>query len=327
MAGDLRDYLELTEAEATAQWRRIRRRALPPPGRRQEDFLPVEILLCHGLMSIVSPHRFGGANIHRVPREVASLAASFRRPPGSLTNKMLNLEGARPHGSRHEVLLSAELTADRALYAVLYGRILRAARTAGLTEDQVPDFLHGLDAPAETDLLGQEEIGEEELRLAIGEREAGFLAHGLSAAETERIVAQSVRIGQHRFAQAVLADYGHRCGFCGFAPGALRRKRLLVASHVKPWKASAPRERLDPRNGIAACPTHDAAFDGGLLTVNGGRRIHRAPPLDALLAREAGAQRLFGAGILAATLILPPGAEGPSPRYLEYHREHVFLAG
>ena len=40
-----------------------------------------------------------------------------------------------------------------------------------------------------------------------------------------------------------------------------------------------PSERLDPRNGLAACPVHDVAFDTGLLTVNGGLRIHVARSL------------------------------------------------
>lgn len=48
------------------------------------------------------------------------------------------------------------------------------------------------------------------------------------------------------------------------------------ASHTKPGKDSNPTERLDPRNGPAACPAHDVAFDAGLLTVNGGLRIHIA---------------------------------------------------
>ena len=46
------------------------------------------------------------------------------------------------------------------------------------------------------------------------------------------------------------------------------RHRLLIASHIKPWRDSTPAERLDARNGIAACPIHDAASDTGLLTVN-----------------------------------------------------------
>ena len=30
------------------------------------------------------------------------------------------------------------------------------------------------------------------------------------------------------------------------------------------------------RNGVAACGVHDAAFDTGLITVNGGLRVHKA---------------------------------------------------
>jgi hypothetical protein len=85
----------------------------------------------------------------------------------------------------------------------------------------------------------------------------------------------AARIGQHRFAQGVLANRDHSCGFCGMRPGReLERRGLLIASHLKPWRDSTGNERVDTRNGIAAYPSHDAAFDGGLLWVNGGYRIH-----------------------------------------------------
>jgi hypothetical protein len=51
---------------------------------------------------LLDPHRFGGANIGRVPDAVKVLAATFRRSPGSLTNKMLNLDGSRPNAARPE---------------------------------------------------------------------------------------------------------------------------------------------------------------------------------------------------------------------------------
>jgi putative restriction endonuclease len=38
---------------------------------------------------------------------------------------------------------------------------------------------------------------------------------------------------------------------------------MLLAGHIKPWRDSTPIERLDPRNGLAACPAHDVAFDTG----------------------------------------------------------------
>jgi putative restriction endonuclease len=43
---------------------------------------------------------------------------------------------------------------------------------------------------------------------------------------------------------------------------------MLLASHTKPWGDSFSRERLIYRNGLAACPAHDAAFDSGLLSVD-----------------------------------------------------------
>jgi putative restriction endonuclease len=100
-----------------------------------------------------------------------------------------------------------------------------------------------------------------------------------SPLETERILLAAARVGQHVFAVHVLANCGSQCVFCGLRPAAFGARRMLLAGHIKPWKDSTPSERLDPRNGLAACPAHDVAFDTGLLTVNGGLRIHVARSL------------------------------------------------
>src|SRR5690606_29110952 len=96
MAG-LDDFLNLTPAEARAQWRRIAGRV---PRERQERFLPVEVILCYGLFRITDPHRFGGRNLDRVPHEVARLAGALQRPPRSLLNKMLNMDGSLANAGR-----------------------------------------------------------------------------------------------------------------------------------------------------------------------------------------------------------------------------------
>jgi putative restriction endonuclease len=54
------------------------------------------------------------------------------------------------------------------------------------------------------------------------------------------------------FALNVLSNCDQRCIFCGLNPSAFGAGRMLVAGHIKPWKDSAPSERLDPRNGLAA---------------------------------------------------------------------------
>jgi hypothetical protein len=95
MEQDLASYLELREEEARRQWRRI---AAREPRPRQEPFLLIEVLLCYALLFLVDPHRFGGSNIDCISAEVKALARTLRRSPGSLTNKMLNLDGLRAPG-------------------------------------------------------------------------------------------------------------------------------------------------------------------------------------------------------------------------------------
>src|SRR5437868_14717443 len=94
----------------------ISQRQFPRAGHHQAPFNIVETLLCYGLFYILDPHRYGGANIEKVPPAVKALAAFFRRTPGSITNKMLNLDGSRPHSAREEPLLFAYLATEQALY-------------------------------------------------------------------------------------------------------------------------------------------------------------------------------------------------------------------
>src|SRR5207342_3041074 len=75
--------------------------------------------------------------------------------------------------------------------------------------------------------------------------------------QTERILLAVARVGQHVFALNVLANCGGRCVFCGLNPGSFGARRMLVAGHIKPWKDSTSTERLDLRNGLAGCPSHD----------------------------------------------------------------------
>lgn len=319
----LGDYLDLTPDSAREQWKAIARREPKP---RQAPFLPVETILCFGLFRLCNPRAFGGANIHRAPAAVHALARSFVRTPGSITSKMLNLDGSRAHGGKVEPAVFARLMTDLTRYRVLYLICIRAARSAGFGESDVPDFL-GADA-AELDLLGQDELGRPEVEQALAEteRDRSTLSRktGLSEPETEAIVEQRVRLGQHRFASQVLANAGHSCSFCGFSPRSLPRQRLLVASHIKPWSRSTPTERLDPLNGIAACPIHDAAFDTGLITVNGGLRIHSTDALRASVVSDPGVEWAFGNEGLRAALVLPSGAKRPRAKYLEFHHAEVY---
>lgn len=325
MVCSLADYLNLKPDGAREQWRRIATRV---SRARQEHYLPVEVIITYALFWLVDPHGFGGGNIHRLPEPVIRLAETLRRTPGSLTNKMLNLEGARENCARVEPELYIRLSSEPDLFLGLYRLAVLAAREEGFGTETVPDVLGVVDRHLPLVLLGQDELGFHEIRQALQEQveEVGRIERAFlfTEEETTRLVVQRVRLGQHRFARAVLAAYDHQCGFCGFAPRGLPGQGLLVASHIKPWARSSNRERHDPRNGIAACPTHDHAFDAGLLTVNGGMRIHQAVQLAASVVADQGVSHYFGADILQQRLVLPPGTAGPRPDYLRFHREHVF---
>jgi putative restriction endonuclease len=98
---------------------------------------------------------------------------------------------------------------------------------------------------------------------------------------------------------------------------------MPVASHIKPWRVSSPAERLDVRNGLASCPTHDVAFDTGLITVNGGFRIHVRPHLQRAAESDVATRAAFGRPPMADRLILPAGALTPQANYLAWHNENV----
>jgi hypothetical protein len=79
---------------------------------------------------------------------------------------------------------------------------------------------------------------------------------------TEIQTTVKARRGQQFFRQAVLNAYDVRCCISG-----INVPDLLIASHIKPW-GKFPNDRLNPRNGLCLSKLHDAAFDGGLITLD-----------------------------------------------------------
>ncbi len=102
---------------------------------------------------------------------------------------------------------------------------------------------------------------------------------------------------------------------------------MLLASHIKPWRNSNDHDRLDPRNGIAACPIHDSAFDAGLLTVCQDLRIQRHPRLAVSIELDPGSAHYFAGSGIRDRLHVPEGQSGPGRRFLDWHRQVVFGAG
>jgi len=324
----LQEYLDLSPQQIRAQLVDILARDLPLPGKRQVPFSAVETLLCYGLFSLVDPHHYGGANIDRIPEIVSTLATFFRRTPGSITSKMLNLDGSRRHSAREEPLLFAYLASQPAQYVALYKQIMTVARDLMFDEISLPDFLHVLNTRATEDvLLGQDDLPEETgLLLAASEQEVQEIEETFKLGEllTEKLVERKIRLTQHRFAQQVLHNCGRTCVFCGFAPHTLPdRSGLLRASHIKPWAVSNQRERVDVHNGLSACPLHDAAFDQGHLTVESSYQIRKSLMLQESIKHDYRVEMFFE-DALSVHLLLPPGAQMPAKEYLEYHWNNCF---
>jgi putative restriction endonuclease len=323
------DYLELSLSDARSQWISIEGRK-PVAQGRQVDFTPVETLLCLAASLVVRHNRYGGRTSHLAAQPVPALALLFRRRNSSVLAKMANLDGSRKNGARHELEVAARLLSAPDELAVRYKIVIKGGRDAGIGTDRLPDFL-GLEQPgAELFLQGQEELTESEIEADVREASERWsrLRADLDERVTERLLVARARIGQHRFARDVLDNHQHRCVFCGLSIESAggRAQRMLIASHIKPWRDCTSAERLDVQNGLTACPTHDVAFDTGLMTINGGLRIHVAVDLTRYVHNDAASRAVFGRPPLGERLLIPPTATRPHMTYLRWHHENIYRA-
>lgn len=317
------DYTRLTVQSAVEQWQSVLDRSAIDPGRRQPNFTPVETLLCFGLGLIGHANSAGKVNIRESDPTAVKLAALVKRSPGSLALKLANLDGRRQNAAKYEQELWIALTSDLPLFEHLYEVIMTAGRRLGLSNELLPDFL-GWESNTLQSFLDADRVSNEELYASI---ESDIVrVHEISprdvARETERAMLGTARIGQKQFARSVLENCEFVCVFCGlgFRSAGLPSSRMLVASHIKSWRFSANAERVDPLNGLAACPTHDAAFDSFLLTIGPTLNIVPSLVLAAAIRSDPLVARNFGGGGLATDLVLSARALSPKSEYLEWHR-------
>lgn len=75
-------------------------------------------------------------------------------------------------------------------------------------------------------------------------------------------------VNQDYFRSVLLSNYDGACCLTGIDIPA-----LLTASHIKPWAAATPSERLMSSNGLLLNALHDRAFDRGLITLDERYRV------------------------------------------------------
>lgn len=79
--------------------------------------------------------------------------------------------------------------------------------------------------------------------------------------ETEKQVIIKTRVGQGRYRDNLIKKYNHQCIVTG-----IDTSKLLVASHIKPWRVCENEERIDTENGLLLSANMDRLFDSGLIT-------------------------------------------------------------
>jgi putative restriction endonuclease len=127
-----------------------------------------------------------------------------------------------------------------------------------------------------------------------------------------------VRINQRFFRDAVLSAYDNKCCITG-----LDQPRLLIASHIKPWKDSDPAtERTNPRNGLCLSALYDKAFDEGFMTITPEFRILLSKSLRAALPHEVVQETFLR---FEGTKITTPQRFLPLKEALEWHNQLVFV--
>lgn len=128
--------------------------------------------------------------------------------------------------------------------------------------------------------------------------------------ETERQSLVLSRVGQGEF-RAQLVSYWNGCAVTG-----ANCIPLLKASHIKPWRESNNKERLDVFNGLLLSPNIDAAFDTGYITFDSHGKI----ALSKAITGAPAFQLHINAKLRINQKLLRPEHEV----YLEHHRREIF---
>lgn len=140
----------------------------------------------------------------------------------------------------------------------------------------------------------------------LRELEAEPGAEGLTP--TEKLALVKARRGQDKFREE-LVRYWSRCAVTQCA-----ELRMLVASHIMPWKDSNNHQRLDKFNGLLLSPNLDRAFDKGLISFEDSGKIKISKQMTTTDKKLLGIHERL-------RLLKPSTRHFP---YLEYHRQKVF---
>lgn len=164
---------------------------------------------------------------------------------------------------KHSPIQKATGHGNQGCYLAAISDALGHILLALLKVDLEPRFQHRVSEPAPAPKLLED--------LQVIEHDPNLL-------ETQRLHLTKARVGQGLYRKRVML-LESTCRVTG-----VEDSRLLIASHIKPWRASNNIERLDGHNGILLSPHVDALFDDHLMTFedNGCMRFHQSLSLEVL---------------------------------------------
>lgn len=231
---------------------------------------------------------------------IMDVASRMGRSPSSLAMKLSNLASLDPVQKARGIRgLPGASEQDRRMWKEFHADL----NALGPASEQLLHDLFTTDDNREVDFLERGKVRIEPSRKP-------------PTGPTDTTSLVRIRRGQQFFRQTVLSSYGVRCCI-----SEINVPRLLVASHIKPWR-DFPKDRLDPQNGRCLSALHDAAFDGGLITIDEtftvvlSRKLKRYFHSEAL---EYNFSRFEGTQIR-----LPEKVAEPNPEFLRYHRKNIF---
>lgn len=243
-------------------------------------------------------HKLTFGQLHARQPVIIALAEKLGRGANSVAMKLCNLASLDPALRLRGIKgLAGASTLDRDVWNEFHADL----------NETVPASEIALRA-----LFGADENAELEVLPKDGVRVRKRPPHG----PTETIANVQLRRGQEYFRDAVLNNFGGRCGITELAV-----RELLVASHILPW-GTHEAERLNVRNGLCLSRLHDAAFDRGLIAFDDEFRLLLSPRLKAELPQRCVADN-FGAHV-GKPLRFPADAALPKLAFLSQHRTTIF---
>ena len=129
--------------------------------------------------------------------------------------------------------------------------------------------------------------------------------------DTEKQVIIKARIGQGKYRDNLMKKYNHHCVVTG-----IDTPKLLVASHIKPWRVCDNEERIDTENGLLLSANMDRLFDSGLITFTIEGNMIISPYVGAANESRLHIFKGMKVDLQPSTKLLA---------YLEYHRDVLYV--